>query len=243
VSAPDEPSELAHLSALPPPAPPALSSLLEAELAELAPIATRRPVRQLALLITISLLFGAGVLAMLAMRHDARTLPMGWLLGVAIAWLLGFVAPMYLAIIPRRGAVMPRWHLAGLAAVLGAIAFIALGLALPAPVDLRAALHTGSHAGADWEHFWRGSGCLGIGLTAAVVPILLGAIVLRRTLPVGSRGIAAALGAGAGSFGGLLLHLHCPITNTLHVGLLHGGAVGIAALLAAALVPRVIDVR
>jgi len=40
-----------------------------------------------------------------------------------------------------------------------------------------------------------------------------------------------------------MLHVHCPITDTLHVGIIHGGVVGIAALVAAALVPRVTDVR
>jgi len=40
-----------------------------------------------------------------------------------------------------------------------------------------------------------------------------------------------------------VLHLHCPVTDGLHVGLVHGAVVGVAALLAALLVPRAIDVR
>ena len=40
-----------------------------------------------------------------------------------------------------------------------------------------------------------------------------------------------------------MLHLHCPVANGLHVGLIHGGVIVVAALLAAALAPRVTDVR
>ena len=43
------------------------------------------------------------------------------------------------------------------------------------------------------------------------------------------------------SLGGLMLHLHCPVTDGLHVGLVHGGVVGVAALLAAAVIPRSLE--
>ena len=77
----------------------------------------------------------------------------------------------------------------------------------------------------------------------AVVPIILGTLALRRALPVGSRWVAAGIGAAGGSLGGLVLHLHCPIADGVHVGLVHGGVIAIAALLAAALMPRAIEVR
>ncbi len=119
--------------------------------------------------------------------------------------------------------------------LIGSIGFIALGLALhpsgPSSLTL------------GWEHFGRGAGCLGTGVATALVPVVGGAILLRGALPVGSRLIAAALGAGGGSLGGLVLHMHCRVTDGLHVGLIHGGVVGVAALLAAALVPRATDVR
>ena len=228
-------SALDDLSRVPTPTPPALSPMLEAELARLGPVETRRPVRQVVLLVALSLVYGGGVLAMIAMRPDAHELPMGWLVGAGLAWLLGFVIPLYLATVPRPGAIIPRWKLAGVVALIGSIGFIALGLTLhpsgPSSLTL------------GWEHFGRGAGCLGTGVAAALVPVVGGAIVLRGTLPVGSRWIAAALGAGGGSLGGLVLHMHCRVTDGLHVGLIHGGVVGVTALLAAALVPRAIDVR
>jgi hypothetical protein len=188
---------LDDLSRQPPPTPPPLSPMLEAELARLRPVETRRPVRQVVLLVALSLVYGAGVLAMLAMRPDAQELPMGWLVGAGLAWLLGFVVPLYLATVPRPGAVTPRWKLAGVVALIGSVGFIALGLALhpsgPSSVTL------------GWEHFGRGAGCLGTGVATALVPVVGGAILLRGALPVGSRWIAAALGAGGGSLGGLAL--------------------------------------
>ncbi len=228
-------SALDDLSRQPPPTPPPLSPMLEAELARLRPVATRRPVRQVVLLVALSLVYGAGVLAMLAMRPDAHELPMGWLVGAGLAWLLGFVVPLYLATVPRAGAVLPRWQLAGVSAIAGSLGFISLGLLLHPSGP--------SSAHLDWAHFARGHGCLEFGLATALVPVVGGAIFLRGALPIGSRWIAAALGAGGGSLGGLMLHLHCPITDGLHIGLMHGGVVAIAALLSAALVPRATDLR
>lgn len=228
-------SAIDDLSQLPPPAAPPLSHVLEAELAELTPVATRRPVRQLVLLVAISLFYGAGVLAMSALRRDMRELPMGWLIGAGLAWLVGFVVPVYLATVPRAGAVTPRGRLAGLASIIGSLGFIGLGLLLhpSGPTSFQLG----------WEHFGRGYTCLEFGLATALVPIIGGTVLLRGALPVGSHGIAAALGAGGGSLGGLGLHLHCPITDGLHVGLMHGGVVAMAALLAVVLVPRATDLR
>jgi hypothetical protein len=226
--------QLDELSRLPPPAPPPLSSALEAELAHLAPVAPRRPLRQFALLVAVSLVYSAGLLMMLAVRGDLDQLPMGWLVMVGIAFLLGFVVPIGLATIPRAGSVLPRWRLAGIASVVAAVAMIGLGLMLhPGTI----ATHLG------WAGVTGGWGCLAHGLETALVPIALGTMFLRRSLPVGSRWIAAGLGAGGGSLGGLVLHLHCPVADGLHTGLVHGGVIAIAALLAAALVPRATELR
>jgi len=209
--------------------------VMASELARLRPIATRRPVRQLILLIAASLVYGAGVVAKFAIRRDLHELPVTWLAGATLAWLLGFLAPIYLATVPRPGAVTPRWKLAGVAAVVASLGFIALGFALH-PSGPHSALF-------GWARFGRGHACLEIGLATAVVPVIFGALFLRGALPVGSRWTAAALGAGGGGLGGLVLHLHCPIADGLHVGLVHGGVVGVAALLAALVVPRTTDVR
>ncbi len=221
-------ADLAH-SALP--SVPALSSALEAELGQLTPTATRQPMRQLAIMFCLAAVYGGSLVAVLALRGDVREIPIGWLVSAGAAWLLGFVIPMYLALVPRSGSVVSRAQLALAAAIVVSIAFIAMGLAIHP--EGTTSLHYG------WDKFGHGQGCLAIGLVTAAVPIVVGAMFLRRSMPVGSRWIAAALGASGGCLGGLVLHLHCRIADAQHVGLVHGGVVGVSALLAAALVPRV----
>jgi hypothetical protein len=163
-------------------------------------------------------------------RGDLDELPMPWLVAAGLAWLLGFVIPCYLALVPRAGSMMPRRGWAAASAVVASIAFVVLGLFVHP---------SGAHSHyLGWEHFPRGHSCLEIGVASALVPVVVGALFLRRALPVGSRWIAAALGAGGGCLGGLVLHLHCPITDAPHVGLVHGGVVVVSALLSAALATR-----
>ena len=212
----------------PVPPPPALGDELERELATLAPVATRRPLRQLAILIGMSLVYGAGILAVIRLRPDLDELPAGWLVAAGCAWFAGFAIPAGLALVPRRGSVLPRWQLAGIAAAIGSVGFIALGLCLhphgPSSLDYSA-------------DFLRGHTCLEAGLATALVPVVAGTLFLRGAMPVGGRWTAACLGASGGALGGLVLHLHCRIADMLHVGLIHGGVVVVAAALAAALVP------
>ncbi len=223
--------ELVELNGLAAPVPAPLSAALEAELGALAPVAPRRPLRQLAVLAVASLIYGAGLIAALAFRRDLDELPTAWLVGAGGVWLLGFAVPIYLALVPRPGSIVPRAQLAFAAAIVVSIGFVAMGVALHP--------HGASSLHYGWPHFAHGCSCLGIGLLTAIVPVVAGAVFLRGALPVGSRWIAAALGAGGGCLGGLVLHLHCPISDWQHVGLIHGGVVGVAALLSAAIVPRV----
>lgn len=216
----------------PPPAPPPMSAALEAELGSLAPVKPRRPRRQLAMLVGMSLVYAIGLLAALSMRRDMSELPASWIVGAAVAWLLGFAVPCYLALVPREGSVTPRWTWAAASAIVTSIVFVVLGFIVHP--DGASSVQYG------WEHVERGHTCLEIGLVTSLVPVILGAIFLRGALPVGSRWIAAALGAGSGCLGGLVLHLHCHITDGVHVGLIHGGVVAVAALLSAALVPRAV---
>ena len=214
-------------------APPPLSAELEAELGRLAPVATRRPTRQLAIVVVASLAYAGALLALLDLRADLDELPRAWLVAAAGAWLVGFVAPCYVVLVPRAGAVTPRWRLAAACALAGSIAFVALGLS----VHPHGA--TSLHYGA--EHFMRGHWCMWLGLLTALVPVALGALFLRGAMPVRSRWIAGALGASGGALGGRMLHFHCRIADAMHVGLIHGGVVAVAALVAAALVPRATD--
>jgi hypothetical protein len=186
-------------------------------------------------LVGVSLIYGASLVFFMTMRDDMNELPMFWLAAVAVGWLFGFLVPCYFALVPRAGAVTPRWRLASVAVVIASIGFVTLGLAVH-PMRPSSVIY-------GWEHFGRGHTCLERGLASALVPVVVGAIFLRGALPVGSRWVAAALGAGGGCIGGLVLHLHCPIADGPHVGLIHGGVVVVSALLSAAIVPRAIEPR
>jgi hypothetical protein len=230
VTASVEQDELDELAELPVPAPPPLGDALERELAQLEPRRTRAPLRQLAVLALVSFVYSAGLLVFLTLRDDMLELPMGWLWAVGLGWLLGFLVPSYLALVPHRGSMTPRWRLAASAAVVASVGFVSLGLAVH-PTGPSSAYY-------GMERFAHGHTCLEIGLVTALVPVIIGAIFLRGALPVGSRWIAAALGAGGGCLGGLVLHLYCDVADGLHLGVIHGGVVIVAALLSAALVPR-----
>ncbi len=229
----DELDGLAHLRNLPSLPPPPLPPGLEAELAQLTPTRPRRPTRGLVRTTAISIAYAGILLTVLSTRRDLEHLPRMWLVLYGLAWLIGFAVPLHVALVPRPGAIMPRWRLGGALAALSAIGFVAAGFLFP-----RTAANSSLLTGLAYGHE-----CLSIGLATAVVPVILGTLLLRGAAPVGSRLTAAALGAAGGSLGGLVLHLYCPITDALHVGVVHGGVVACAAVLAALVVPRALEPR
>jgi hypothetical protein len=216
-----------------PTTPPVIGTALEAELGALAPASPRRPMRQLAIAIAASIVYAGGLLALLTLRRDLGELPVGWIIGAGAAWLGGFALPLYLALVPKRGSMTPRWQAAAALAIVLSFAFVLLGWNVHPSGP--SSLYFGR------ERFFHGYGCLLLGLATALVPVALGAIFLRGALPIRSRWIAAALGAGSGCLGGLVLHMHCRIADRMHVGLIHGGVVVVAAVLAALIVPRATD--
>ena len=222
--------KLAGFEALPTLVPPPMGAELAAELERMTPVPTRRPLRDLARVAAVSVVYGAVLLMLFDMRRDLDGLPIAWVIGVAVAWFAGFGALLWLAIVPRRGAVMPRWRAAGVGAVITAIVFVVGGLLVHQ--------HGPDSVMRGLGEVHLGYKCLELGLATALVPIILGAIVLRGAAPVGSRWVAAGLGAAGGSLGGLVLHLHCHISDGWHVGIIHGGVVGLSALVAALLARR-----
>jgi hypothetical protein len=201
---------------------PEIPEALERELAALAPVKPRAPRRELLVLVALSLLYAAGIVGVLGVRRDLAALPTGWTVAYGAMWLFAFVAIAYLVVVPKRGAVMPRVRLAGWIAAIAAVGLIGFGF-----FGAREASHATPLA-----CLRRGHACLEIGLVTAAAPLALALLVLRGTLPVGSRRAALAIGAAAGSLGGLALHFHCPVGDRWHLGLVHGGVVLLAAGLA-----------
>ena len=215
--------------------PPRLDPRIEQELAAITPVTTRRPRRQLVLVLVSAALVLSALLAVLGLRKDLHQLPSGWVPVVAGFWVLGLVFAAWFALVPRPGSVMPRWRLASLIVAVTSCAYVLLGL-LVHPSGPSSLIY-------GRENFVAGHPCLELGLVTAIVPVVLGTWFLRGTAPVRTRWIAALLGAAGGCGGGLLLHFYCRIADGLHIGLIHGGVVGSAALIAALVVPRAIVIR
>ena len=206
---------------------PALSPELERELASLAPVKLRAPRRQLAGILALSLLYSSGVMALSGLRRDLGGLPLWHLVGFAALWLISFAAVSWLVIVPARGHMMPRARLAAVVAAAAAGLLIAAGLFLPQSVPGLSTVYSPTVSSVV-EH----AGCIRWGLLGAGLPILLAALAVRGSVPVGSGFAAAALGAAGGALGGLVLQFHCPITERFHVGFVHGGLVILASLIA-----------
>jgi hypothetical protein len=216
--------------------PPPVGDELEARLKEVRPARMRSPARDLALLAAASLLYAAGLVAVLSLRADLPHLPRPWLAIYLVAWLGGFLGLAALALLPPRGQVMPRWRRAGIAGAAACVVFTTGGL-----LFARHAPGVSTMYEPTFEAVLRhGHVCLRLGLVAAVVPVALAALALRGAMPVRSRWLGAAIGAAGGSLGGLVLHLYCPIAERFHLGLVHGGVVVLGALLCALLLPRVL---
>lgn len=212
---------------------PALSPTLEAELRSLAAVAPRRPRLQFATLVAISLIWAGTALVVLGLRPDLGELPRAWFVATGLSWLCGFAVAAFVALVPRTRSMTPRWQAATAAAVIAPLALVIAGLSVTrhGPHSVHYGLST----------LLQGHTCMWIGLAIAIVPAIFGARLLRGALAIRSRHVAAALGAASGCIGGLVLHVHCPIADGYHVGVIHAGVVVIAALLAAAMAPRISD--
>lgn len=208
--------------------PPPLPDALQAELSELRPTRPRSPRRRFVALGLVSLAYCASLLLTMELRPDLWELPRPWLVLYCAAWLVAFVALGWLAVVPGPGRIMPDWRRAGVAAALAGIGFVAAGFLFEQPPP----------PGSPASRGGLGLGCVALGVVTALVPVALGALLLRGRVPVGSRWAGAGMGAAGGSLGGLLLHLYCPLGHGLHLGLSHGGVVVVSAILGAVLIPR-----
>lgn len=208
-------------------AAPGLAPELERELSALVPVKPRVPRAQLAGIVALSLLYATGVVALAGLRRDLGAMPRWHVAGFAALWLVSFAAIAWLVVVPRRGQMMPRARLAAAVAGAAAVLLIAGGLLLPRSAPGLSTVYTPT-VSAVVDH----AGCIRWGLLGAALPILLAALAVRGSVPVGSRLAAAALGASGGALGGLVLQFHCPITERFHVGLVHGGLVVLAAVAA-----------
>jgi Negative regulator of sigma F len=212
------------------PTPPPPSPALRAIVAGVQPVQTRRPLRVLALLVGVSAVYLALWLTRFHHRRDLGYLPFTWWLFLGIAWIGGFVMPLALAVVPRRGAVLPDSARASTATFAVAAVLLVLAFAFTPAAPPHTYIPEGMHDSmAMIRH------CMTVGLAFAIGPLAIGLVFLRRLLIVGGGRLMGAVGAAAGALAGLMLHIICPMGGALHVGFGHGGVVVIAGLLGGAI--------
>ncbi len=214
--------------------PPDLGDDMEKELGSLQPSKARGPGRELLLFGLVSLMYLGTLLGALRFRADLSALPRLWLVLYVGAWAVSFLALAYVVIVPPKGQIMPNWRVAALLGIASAVGFILAGLFIARDVPGVSSVYPATAQ----DLAAHGHYCLRWGITTALIPVALGVVFLRGSVPVGDRWSAAALGAGGGCLGGLMLHLHCPIADYLHLGLIHGGVVVLSGLLTALIAPR-----
>jgi len=213
---------------------PDVGDELANELEQMHSARPRSPGRELLLLALVSLMYVGTLLGALRFRPDLTALPRLWLITYVAAWGLSFLALAYVVLVPAKGRIIPNWRL-GLLLGLGAeVGFIVAGLFLARSVPGVSHVYPATIE----DLAAHGYHCLTLGVITALVPAALGVVFLRGAVPVGDRSAAAALGAAGGCLGGMMLHLHCPISGYLHLGLIHGGVVILASLLTALIAPR-----
>jgi hypothetical protein len=205
--------------------PPPSPALLDA-VAKMKPVRTRVPWRPLLISIVLFLIYGA-IFPLHGTRQDLHFLPEWWLLSVGAVWLMGLVAPLAFALLPRRGQVLPDGTRALAVALVTTALIIAVNALVPGI--------TGHEAHREFLDGW--IHCVRFALPVAILPVAIGLMAVRRLAPVGSWRIGAAIGAAAGALSGLCLHLICPIASPLHVACAHGGSVIICAIAGALIAP------
>ena len=224
---------------------PAPSAALVAALAVMKPVRPRVPQR--ALLLTALAGFGFCSAALLArpVRPDLALLPPGWVVGVGLSWLLGFVVPLGLALLPRHGQVAPDGRRAAAAAALAVVGLVALTVVMNAEaIGVTASLDPTALATDAGRMFWPAwRRCMAEALSVSLPTLVVGAILLRRVALVGAWRLGAALGAAGGALGGLTLHLSCAVAGTAHAGWAHGLPVALAASLGSVALPALCQLR
>jgi hypothetical protein len=85
--------------------------------------------------------------------------------------------------------------------------------------------------------------CLLATLLLSTGPLVALAFVRRASDPVHPRATGAAIGAAAGAWGGVLIDMHCPLVEPMHVALAHVAPVLIYAAIGALVGFRLFGVR
>lgn len=223
-------SDLPSADALRPPAP---SAALLSAMRAIEPVRTRVPLRTMAVVVAAACVFPLYAFSAFPLRLDLHHLPPIWVAGIAVLWLAGFTVPLALAVLPRRGQVLPDAGRAGRAALVAGGGLILVGLLLTVDAPGTTILPRTRWDG--FLHLWWH--CISFGLKVSVPLVIVAAFLLRHVAVVSVARLGAAVGAAGGALAGLTLHGLCPYGGAVHVGLAHGGGVVVGAVIGALWLP------
>lgn len=217
---------------------PELPAALLDEIQSSKPVKPRVPKKDWALYVILSVGVSGLFLYFGGFRSDMQGLPLPWVLAYAALWLVGFALISRLAIVPDKHSMMPAFQRCLWATTIACA--LAIGIGFLAPHLVSSLPH--SHEDDAVAVIKHGQKCLRFGIATAIIPTLLGLFLLRGIAPMRSKRVAATVGAAGGALAGCVLHFHCSMNGSIHLGLAHGGVVLISALVAvlfsATLVPR-----
>lgn len=89
----------------------------------------------------------------------------------------------------------------------------------------------------------RNIGCFVVMMLLALGPFAALMLSRRASDPVNPRATGGAVGAAAGAWAGVLIHLHCPVSVTMHVALSHVLPIVIFSLIGTLVGRRVIGLK
>lgn len=207
----------------PPPAPPppeALRERVRASIEQTRPSGMSMRARTATSLVVVLALIAGGLAVI---RPDLAQLPRVPLLAVTAGVGALGLSTLLVALSPGRR---------GLGASVTLLVVLAtLTAPLYAVVTLLAALGTSPNIPAV-------PGCFSMSLGFAAVALAGLTWALRRSVPAAPIARGALLGANAGAWAGLIIHLHCPCGDRLHILVGHAVPIAIFAVVGAVLTPR-----
>jgi hypothetical protein len=182
--------------------------------------------RRIALLVSAGWI--AAQLAVAGLRGDMARLPLGYTLGFGIAPFIAGLACLVAATTPGRLGLGARVTL-----------LATLALALPTAFAVVSYVFSPPYAGAATGEFKHGVFCFNVAIAWTLLPLIAAGFALRGTFVTRATVRSALVGAGAGLVISATSMLRCPLSDSWHMALSHGGAVIAAAVLGATVLARV----
>ncbi len=202
------------------PPPDALRDRIREAVSHTAPAGLTPRTRAAVAVVFILIAIALGVALM---RPDIAALPPASLIGVSLGVAFLAAATLVVALSPgRHGLGAPVTWLVVLAAT-------------TAPLYAMMTMMAGLGTAPDGPPV---RGCFTMSTGVALVGLVGLTYALHRSVPAAAVARGALLGACAGAWAGLTIHLHCPCGEPLHILLGHAAPIAICAALGAVISPR-----